>query len=483
MKKISLGTIAAILFFFVLLPIDSLQASDHILDTDLLVEIYDDNTLDLTYTINFDTFDLSEHERTYSLSSSYEDVTLSSDGEEIPVIEFDEEGGQIEYSYDRRHSGSKSVTLYATNVLDDSQRGVYHFAEDFQSGADLLVGVEEHRDVTIVHPESMVFLSAFPYGLETVTKTSGMAELEYSEVDRDFVITFADKSIADEFIRIEEGGHVFYVQNHPELVRAVERSLNELDLIEDFPSEGELYILFNKKHDVAAYAPNRVIWVNKSTIRESADKLVSTMLHEFTHYAEPISTTPPLWLSEGLAVYTEIKYHDETYFIPDAVWSGGYWGDSKIELDTLHSWYEQDDYVDFDSPYFSDMDEEYEYYGFVINYFAKTYGEEELYSALDEYERREYLSLNDSRFEYDPNAIAEDIFVEIVGSKDEFYFPERALFESDRAQFDEDLEDFYVIPEDIEYSNETEDVVIPIVILVLIAIGAISVVLFKRSRK
>ncbi len=445
----------AVILAFSLALLNPVSAEDKNVYTTLTLDIKEDLTFDFSYSVDFDSDDWFNIKRTFFINKEYSNVRIYDSERRLKIVDQyeDERNNNYVHTIDYGKSeGRKRLYINATGKLYDKGTGIYHWDAGFYSGAGLILNSLEKRKVILRYPRSMKFISASGDGLESVREGLGFTELNYGPEVSGLIFTLSDKEVYDSLLRLESGKNVFFVQNDSLLEQLALESIDGLKFIMDFPREGKVYVLFDERdNEIAEYERNRVVFVNKSYLESRPrDKVISTVLHELTHYAvvEKWAKYYPEWLDEGVAVYTEIKFLDEAYYKANRSFEDYYWDDKKIEKEILYEWYGKGEYLEELDP--SEFEFKYDYYGFLINYFAKTYGEDRLRYALSEIQRRIDKSFIDPDLKYDPEATTEEVFVELTGSKENLFFPKRSLFLNDKEAFDREFREFYVIPEEID---------------------------------
>ena len=132
--------------------------------------------------------------------------------------------------------------------------------------------------------------------------------------------------------------------------------------------------------------------------------------------------------------------------------------DIKPYPEILKYWYDLDkDFYETNYSYNFTGGGLYSLYGFVVNHYAKTYGEEALILSLNEIRNKPALSGNKSSLSEEESDYAA-IKSLITNSKsniseEDIFFPDRALFMNNYSQFEEKMAQFMIPPNSAVHSN------------------------------
>jgi len=252
------------------------------------------------------------------------------------------------------------------------------------------------------------------------------------------------------------------------------------------------------------YTPDNFISVDSGLMKDgSKEEITSLLLHELTHYAEGYSSGGnryALWLSEGIAAYSEIEYIERKFpdfggSIPTSI--EGVYNKLPTKEEIIEFYLEGEEIYELDN-YEKGRYVLYPIYGFVINNYIKSMSKEKFVLAIDEIKKDSLKKLELKGFvlDEDGNEIALKYLTEEGGKIGErkLFFPNEELFNQSQDRFFREMSPLIreEIPSEkiIEYQKVNKSagkkiIIRPLFIGIIIAsvIIIISIILARPKKK
>ena len=513
MKKRGILIICLVLF---LTAIYSINAYETITNTTMNITIRDSLKYDLYVTRNVDTGIWDNRDTSATLGDSLNYVEISDESGEITIKSKAQNNNQTMYIFDTSYATKQGIKpIYIQSTNNDLIK-----INDYILELRLPMGVlksetsSEEINVMLSIPDKLSFLTAKKYNKLNTNRLS----MKYKDPNSLFLFTFLKSGSEDKFTEIKKEGKIFYVENNEKLVAAVNDMLANTKLIAGYPEReidfivvtiADLSSINTEDSDPwARFSADNMIIVSPDLIAKGThEEIVSILLHELTHYSNYLAYNQqilPGWLEEGIAVSTEVKYRetfeDSGGKIPASI--GLY--DSKPTMSSIRKWYRI--YKDFESMGETNLlsnEEKYALYGFVINYYEKSYGISAIASAIKDMSNRKNIK--------DDETIKKDnIYSALITmsnkpiTQDDIFFPMRDIFLEDTEAFANGISKFVSDPsittkaevteaeeellaeiEGMEVNAAPEETRISIFTYVVIGLAIVSILLFLlfRNRK
>ena len=455
-------TIFFIAVLFIIFSFNSCQARNSIIKTDVKIDIYEDFTFDILITNNIDTDFWSTKDWVIGLGSEMQNVTIYDRSglitpKEITPLEND----YTQYIIDTHYGGSDGYKP----IYIQSTRNSLEKINDYMHKVNLLLGIhngdisDENVTVTLNFPKSMYF-----------PKLAEESPITFSYYNPNGYFHFMFLNGLESFVKISDENKVFYVENKSLLINGTQRAIKNRDCILSYPLyEKDAIIIsignikeLSKNNDsdaIGIYMHDGWIIVDEDYYNGAPieEKVGLVVLHELTHYSNYFGPQDnyPQWLEEGSAVYSSIKYAERTFDINNLS------DDTQLSLynvkpypSVLTYWYDTNkNFYETNYSYELPSGSLYSLYGFVINHYAQTYGEETLVSSLYELKNKPSLWRNESdNSDRELNSAAiKSLLVKSKSniSEEDLFFPDRALFLSNYTQFEEKMNQFLMPSESV----------------------------------
>jgi hypothetical protein len=344
----------------------------------------------------------------------------------------------------------------------------------------------ENVTLQVNFPDSLTLLTQCDYNIPRFCAYTKNTNLHFINPSGNVYFSFFNPT---NFVEIEDGNKVYFVGNSSNLAEDVRTGLEHKDLILNFPKDREdsLLVSFGNVTEIAKDEAGGLYIPNENAIiidTEQHDRTM-TFLHELTHYSNYADSQKhkfPGWLEEGSATYTGIKFIDLDK--PNS----NYW---KPSLQSL----EEDWYNLSDANYISYLNNvksyKYPIGGFIVNYYAKTYGEDALRLAFMDINRKVEIETNATNDTIEK--ISEDSLIRFSAAnitKTDLFFPQKELFFQNKTEFEKNIINFTSDKGRYNYGNSNNSIFyyigmfIGIFLVITIPLGIIVVVVkFLRKKK
>ncbi len=461
--KRGLSLIIVLAFCLYLIPFAYCQTKTSF-DTSIELNVLNEENFQVGITTLMDTSFWSPEDWTIILGNNLKNVKVSNEKGNINIKETKEEGDWISYIFNAgftSSSGFKPIYINSTGTLKKINDNLYLLY--LPVGTYWSESADENIKINIKVPSSLEFLTAEGYNKKDFVSNGASITLNYKNKDS-YNILFMKKEASNQFTSIQDDNKEYFVENNEKLIKGVNELIINKDLVTDYPYGKKDFIVISisntsslDKNNIDVWGlcyQNNLILADNSLIRDgSKEELTSVLIHEFTHYSKNSYFSKfiyPNWLTEGLAVYSEIKYIAKTF--PD--FGGNIPSNLNLysrqpDLQTLNLWYEKDkDFFTEDYLETFTNQELYPLYGFPINYYAKTYGENNLKSVLASIKQKKQNEEN--KFGYLKDSQLRDIVLNAFStfsnnlSRTGLFFPSKNVWNSDKNQFEKEMNSFIV---------------------------------------
>jgi hypothetical protein len=456
--------------FLILLLIGFIQLSSALTNfyDDIVITVHDDLTYDISLSEKFDCRHWSKKNYAMTLDANLTNPVFSDLEGEIKVNKLENITNEtIKYRFDTNYD---SCYMYLPVFMNSTNNKMYEF-NDYISSVNFYKNIrytresDEYLNITLVLPDSLTFLSAIDYE-ENKINHDKIIHLNYKNPLNDFIFVFIKTKSLDKFVEIKDADYLYLVENNPKLVDSFNKIIKEKDLILNYPKGDEDLIIISEAEitegfdAIGAYFLSDLILVDKNLTKYDLNEFVQmVLLHELTHHASHkyFDFNPATWFDEGISVYSEIRYLDKHY--PNFT---AYYTPStelyfrKPEYKTLVKWYYVQKGLDDDYEINFSGSERYSIYGFLINNYAKKYGQDKLEESIEKLNQEFSERMRHRFYHIDAGILIRASFIEVSEDDypvDEFFFPERELFLNDRGKFIEKMRDLMtpeISPEETE---------------------------------
>jgi hypothetical protein len=476
---------------------------------------------DLTYDVAFDhkihTLFWNWLGWSWRMSDDLKRVTIEDEIGDIPIKNADKNESYNIYYFNTNYKAFqdkyRSLIIRSRRnemtKLDDKMYLLAFETDNFKSSF-----CDNPTIINIKLPSSLKFMTANRYNKDIVAMRGNEISFYLLNPEPSLNFLFIKTDSIKNFKEINADNKTFLVEDNERLLKGVFDALENRDLILDYPAgkkdlivigSSNISSLYNKTVDIWGMAlTNNLILIDDSLLKTGSDEEVtSVLIHELTHYSENSYFgwfLYPEWLTEGAAVYSEIKYIKKKF--PD------FGGSIPTNLDfyqrmpiqkNIEKWYTKDkDFfiTNINETYMAD--ELYSLYGFPLNYYSETYGEDTLKESLKEI--RDKKIVEERRIAYIDYGYFENLTVKYFmknsnqeNNRENFFFPKKQLFLSDQAKFFEEMKPFIAQPISAEKLGELlgtqdksgeEKSIFGVIILIIsiVAVATIAVVLIVKIR-
>lgn len=475
-KKNFIILILPLLFSFSIIPVMSQVSAKDYVKTKAIIDIKDDLTFDVVISHTWDSGEITEYSEDSwwallgNLGKELNSISARDDFGDLSIEKVDMDRLELVTSTYKLNLQFRSKPIGQTytyyisskgNKLLKLNEGVFYFEPYLDSVYHSTT--DEDYDLIVNYPKNLSLLSFDKKDLVNSKEEDGKLTLRYFNSGSSHPIGFFDKRYID-FTKMEVGGGIFIIENTPLYVEVIKEVKKHIDLIDNFPKDGSDIVfitaniskVFNGTEGAFYSIEKDLIVLNSQepnvSIKSLSDILVqsTTLLHELTHLSvekncKDFVSKFPIWVNEGLAVYTETKYMDLVYSNYTGPYSESDLGikpQESTQESNLTWWYERHD-PDFG---IADARERYSYYplyGFIISNYAQTYGTSALQNAIKDSCKK---ALQEEEKKSGENFLnhteAESIFVSSLISSsnqpitaEDIFFPERSLFLKNREDF------------------------------------------------
>ncbi len=473
-------SLLVILFAIFCLSLGTVTATGKV-DTKTTITIHDDFTYDLLITNTWDKniFDeygtLAKHQlyprfldNTYkAYLGKLEDISFSDENGEIPIVDQN-------YSYyadleSRTGEASGNTYTYSISGKGPSLAKYNRWVVRVDMGIDSKYYpklIDTNEEVIINYPDKLSLYEVNQDGLISKKEEKGRLILKYiNNGDYTVDVNFFDNT-NQSVIKRRVGSNNFLIENNTNFIEPFEEAMEHRDLITNYQDNGLNIIItpskVNRTENIEAiglFIGNRIVLIEEDYLNNvtTKDSITSTILHELTHLSVVESSKSynnylGPWAVEGIAVYTETKYYDT--FFPNNKGLNPFtqYYETKPLKKTIVEWYEKHN-ADFKNKTQKEFFAGYPIYGFIVNHYAKTYGEEAFLTAIKESADEITKNVTD----------ADHIFIRHLISasgkditSEDIFFPERSLFLSNREEFLKEMQGLIQQPVSAEtFINET----------------------------
>lgn len=487
--KSKLICLFCLLFVFTIVSVPSCFADKSEVRTNVVINVYGNLTFDYHMSKDFGSLGWGTKSWTLGFTSTMKNIRIY-DSYGNAVITGTRNIGEFwtDYDFDLNHAGVLREPIYADASGELLVNGSLN---QLQSGESIYNTNITYDNVTlqINFPDSMTLFGQCDYNARKFCSYSKNATISYinpSTYNDFFLFNGTD------FIEIKDGSKTYLVENNSVLTGMVNSGLQHKDLILGFPNDKEDSILVSWGNKIqmegesGMYMPNLNTILIKSGLSDNQIYL-SVFLHELTHYANHADSQQhnfPVWLGEGSAVYTQIKLVDINSPLSNSL-------KPLPSLNMVENWYNlsSDNYI-------SDLNGQYRYSigAFIVDYYAKTYGDNALLLSFRDINRKTELetnfgamSINDSEVE----KISEDSLIIFSGAnitKTDLFFPQKELFFQNRTEFEKNIINFTSDYRNYNYGNINismfyfAGIVIGIILILAVPVGII-VKFFRKKKK
>jgi hypothetical protein len=445
-----------LLIFFSILIVPFCSANSEFHST-VILTVNEDSTYDFLLIRSFDTDYYGTKNWTMSLGSPFKDVQIYDDFGNITILNKNENKDYTDYTFDTnyRYGYGYRPIYFSSKGNSLIEINEYLYRVEFGFGS---FGSNEKMTVNVSLPESINLISLKGYDKLDFDYKKRNLNFVYDNPDGLFRFTLIKNSGIANFSEITYDNKLFFIERNEILENAVNRSLNDTPLIFNYPIGEKDFIIIaisnlsalNISAAGGVYEYDGLILINKDkfsingSYASSEDNVLLTFFHEFTHYSNSFITdsTYPTWLEEGSAVYSNIKYV-EKYSHDSKV--NALSPTIKISISSLENWYFANRTIESLYANVSEYYLSYPVYGFLVNNYAKSYGEERLEVSLNEI-RNKKLAIKD-RFLSDQEL--EDItinsFISNSGqnlTEEDILFPDKKLLFENKTAFEDKMKNF-----------------------------------------
>jgi hypothetical protein len=506
----------ALLFLLIFFSISFVAASQTEIHTAIEIEVLSDGTYDtfMTYSFDFDYWGTKGW--SFTLGSDLENLHFSDDSGDIRIKSSEVEDAWTRHTVDFNYKGGGGFKNVYINTSGNSLNDVNGLLKTFSflAGSFEQSSADETLQLTLKLPENYLFLSTAELSNNDLLDNREFA-LNYSLVpsfydflliEKEDLVNFEEKTIDNKKILIEKDER---------LLGIIDKVFESKDLIVDYPLGKRDLIVFSVVDNASVLSntvdvwalcyPNNYILLDRSLVDfGSEEEMISVLLHELTHYAESYHSDYflfPGWLTESIAVYTEIKYIERNF--PEF---GGHiptnldFYNRKPTEELLMRWYDSEDFISAEYNYTFNGAELYSLFGFPANNLVLNKGE----AALLELLRDSRSNIQKLNWPYISEAGLEsvifDSYSDIFGVqrgnvKEEFLFPNRILLDFSEDEFLDSMEERTIgvlsAEKLVEFNNygtspleDSESYILWIIggiIILMIIAGTILIKVMKRG--
>jgi len=508
-----------IFFFFIFLMILSFnfcKAEKSLFLTEVQLDVHEDSTFDIfiIHQMDFDVW--STENVNIGVGKEMQNVIISDDlGTIIPknVTEYE---NSIGYKFDTHYSGSPGYKKIYVNSKGNSLEKL----NDYMSKLNLIWGISagesSNEDITFIvnFPKSMSAVD-FTGGETNSTEKNSSIKVSYHNPGGNFDFIFLSEDEPGRFVQISDESKTFFVENKSILVEGFKDILKNRDCILNYPlyEKDTLIILLGNTSEftenASGFYSGELIMVDKEQyplkngeIYLSKEKIAGILIHELTHYSNAfnyVGNRQLKWVDEGSAVYSNINYLDRIFDVNNL---SDYRQFNLYQIKpkplVLKYWYNfHTDFIKANYSYNISGSDLYSIYGFVINHYAQTYGEEALISFFNDLKTKSN-SLKGTE-DFSEEKLNEAVINSLIFyskhniSKDDIFFPDTALFINNYSRFEEKMAPF-TMPTKIEKGKNNSgnvklsemiiaSVIVFVVPIIFIALPIILIILIIKKIK
>jgi hypothetical protein len=489
-----------VFIFLMILSFNFCKAEKSLFLTDIKVDIHEDSTFDvlITHQMDFDVW--STKDVNIGVGKEMQNVIISDDLGIITPKNITEYDNSIGYKFDTHYSGSVGYK----KIYISSKGNSLEKLNDYLYKLNLIWGVsagdssDEDVILTLNFSKSMSLID-FTGGETNVTETNSSIKVSYHNPSGNFDFILLSENELDTFIQISDESKTFFVENKSLLVEGFKDVLKNRDCILNYPlyEKDTMVILLGNTSEfienASGFYSGELIMIDKNQyptqdneIYLSKEKIGGILMHELTHYSNAfnyVGTHQLKWVDEGSAVYSEINYLDRIFDInnlSDYRQLNLY--QIKPKSPVLNYWYNfHTDFIKANYSYNISESDLYSLYGFVINHYAQTYGEEALISFFNDLKTKSNSLKGTEDFSEEKlnEAVINSLIIYSKQniSKEDIFFPDTALFINNYSQFEEKMAPFIMPTTISEEKTNFGDVDLISVIIALVAVLIVPIII------
>ena len=468
----------------VILSVPSCLAAKSEVRTNVTINVYADMTYDFHMSKDFGELRFGTQNWTWYFMNEQKNVQIYDSYGNAIIKSAEKKGEDLTfYNFDLNHIGPISGPIYVNSSGELKNSSYLHLG--FSIDTYNTNTTYDNVILQATFPDSLTLLTQCDFNISKFCAYAKNATLSFTNPSGNIYFSFFNSK---DFSQIEDSNKIYFVENNDTLNESVTTGLEHKDLIFNFPKEKEdaILVTFGNASEIAkeevggVYVPNE----NAIVIEKEQSDTEDAFLHELTHYSNYAGSQEhifPDWLEEGSARYTEVKFFDLNN--PNSNYL-------KPSLQNL----EQDWYNLSDANYLSYLNDvksyKYAIGGFIVNHYAKTYGEGALKLAFIDIDRKVEIEANATNDTIEK--ISEDSLIMFSGAnitKIDLFFPQKDLLVQNKTAFEKIMMNFTSDQRSYNYGNGDMSVffyagiVIGIILVFAVPVGIIIVIAKFLARK